>query len=153
MSVKTLASCMQRKKKRKRMSATPVSTRSYTPRIDARTSMEHLLRRPSPGRRWTHRSRRAWPSVCSVRLVVRRTCRVRKICMFLKSVEFLVFHPSFSSALSFHLPSFSSSSLECFFFRCIVPLSVHTLFIFLPFLHHPQFFHLSFSFSPPDSFR
>ncbi len=52
MSVKTLGSCMQRKKKRKRMSATPVSPRSYTPRIDARTSMEHLLRRPSPGRRW-----------------------------------------------------------------------------------------------------
>jgi hypothetical protein len=59
MSVKTLASCMQRKKKRKRMSANPGSTRSYTPRVDARTSMEHLLRRPSPGRRWTHRSRRA----------------------------------------------------------------------------------------------
>ncbi len=137
MSVKTLASCMQRKKKRKRMSATPVSTRSYTPRIDARTSMEHLLRRPSPGRRWTHRSRRAWPSVCSVRLVVRRTCRVRKICMFLKSVEFLVFHPSFSSALSFHLPSFSSSSLECFFF------SLHRSSLC------PHTFHLpSFSASP-----
>ncbi len=139
MSVKTLASCMQRKKKKRgRMSATPVSTRSYTPRIDARTSMEHLLRRPSPGRRW-HTVADAFDRSCAPtrrppHLPCPQDLHVSEnvsSCLFF----ILVFHllPLFIS-LPFlhHHPSF--------FFRCIVPLSVHTLFIFLPFLHHSQFF-------------
>jgi len=122
MSVKTPASCMQRKKKRKRMSATPVSPRSYTPRIDARTSMEHLLRRPSPGRRW-HTVADALDRPCApARRPPHLPCPQGWLvsenvssCLFF----ILLFHPPpLFISLPFLLHHHAS------FFRCIDPLSL-----------------------------